>query len=154
MRLFLSVWNEAWRDILPGDVQPPSETETRAQVREVFESVEVEIVVAELAGIVAGRATFGASRDSDARSDVGELRSLLVDHRHWRRGVGRALVAHVLERLGATGRREVTLWSLADSDQATAFYAAQGFVRDGHTQNRDAFGHAPEVRWRRGLEGG
>ena len=45
----------------------------------------------------------------------------------------------------------MTLWSLADSDQATAFYASHGFVSDGHTQTREAFGHALEVRWRQPL---
>ena len=145
-------WREAWSALLPAGTQRPPDDELRARVREVIESSEVELAVAEVGGEVVGLATFGASRDDDATSAVGELRALMVDPAHWRRGLGRALVAHALDRLRASGRSEVTLWSLADSEQAAAFYAAQGFARNGHTQGRAAFGNAPEQRWRRGLD--
>lgn len=153
MRIDLAAW-DGWLELLPAGVETPSAAAMAARVREALDNGDAEAVVAELGGEIVGRASFGSSRDRDAGSDVGELRALQVDPVCWRQGVGRALVGHALDRLRATGRHEVTLWSLADSRQATAFYAAQGFVRDGHTQTREAFGHALEIRWRRGPEGG
>lgn len=152
MRINVGSWREAWRELLTDEAQPPPDDELRARAHEAIDSRDVEVAVAEVEGQVAGLTTFGASRDLDATSAVGELRALQVDPAHWRRGIGRALVAHALDRLRASGRGEATLWSLAGSEQAAAFYAAQGFVRDGDTQRRAAFGDALEVRWRRGLD--
>lgn len=153
VRIDLSAW-EGWLELLPAGVEAPSAADMSAHARETIDSDAVEAVVAEIGPSIVGRASFGSSRDHDSGDELGGLRALFVDPGHWRQGVGRALVALAVERLRASGRREVTLWSLADSHQATAFYAAQGFVRDGQTQTREAFGHALEIRWRRGLDGG
>ena len=152
MHINVSSWEVAWRELLPAAAEPPSEDEIRARCRELLDSSEVELAVAEVGGRVVGLATFGTSRDADATDAVGELRALQVDPAHWRGGVGRSLVAHVLDRLRARGRGEVTLWAFAESDQAADFYAAQGFTREGATQRRTAFASVLEARWRQSLE--
>ena len=55
------------------------------------------IVVGEESGAVRGYAHFGRSRDPDALPNVGELYSLYVAPLHWRRGLGKILLAASLQ---------------------------------------------------------
>ncbi len=64
----------------------------------------------------------------------GEFRMLAVAPSAQGRGVGRALVAHVLERFRTDGAEAVALSSLADMTAAHRVYAALGFLR---TPERD-----------------
>jgi GNAT superfamily N-acetyltransferase len=62
--------------------------------------------------------------------------------------VGRTLIEHALAELRAAGYREATLWTLAESPPARAFYEACGFARDGAEQRRPLFGNPREIRYR------
>ena len=133
------------RGFLPEERMPSAEI---GWVVERLGADDVEVVVAELDGEVAGVAIYGSSRDEDAPDSAGELRVLHVVPEHWRRGVGRALVDRALAALLEMGYREATLWSAADNQRANAFYAAWGFARDGADQRRARFGNVLEVRYR------
>jgi ribosomal protein S18 acetylase RimI-like enzyme len=53
----------------------------------------------------------------------------------WRnKGVARALLMHVLDRLRASGVRTAFLWVLDGNDAAVALYKSVGFVSSGHSQ--------------------
>ena len=101
----------------------------------------------------AGWASMGASRDPDAAEGTGELRALYVHPDHWGRGIGRALVEHVILALREMGYDEVTLWSFAHNDRARRLYEEAGFERDGAEDRQPIFAGALEVRYRRSLLG-
>jgi GNAT superfamily N-acetyltransferase len=61
-------------------------------------------------------------------SDVCEIGGLVVDERHRRRGVGRALVSEAQAWARASGYRELTVRSSTLRPSAHAFYPSQGFV--------------------------
>lgn len=62
------------------------------------------------------------------RRGVGHVRHLVTDHRHTRRGIGRALMARI--ESAATGQGITTLGCLS-TRTAVPFYLACGYVQDG-----------------------
>jgi GNAT superfamily N-acetyltransferase len=111
----------------------------------------VTMLVAEDGGDMLGFATCGVSRDPDAGPDTGEVRTFFVAAGHWRRGIGRALMAAALADLRERGYAEATVWSFEANVRANAFYEAQGFVPDGTERAEEIWGNVPEIRYRRAL---
>ena len=79
---------------------------------------------------IVGFAGIGPSRDP-VDSTLGELDTIAVDPSHWRRGVGRALMAHALRYLAADGYREALLWTFAMYPRGAAFYQSMGWKPNG-----------------------
>jgi GNAT superfamily N-acetyltransferase len=102
-------------------------------------------------GGLLGLTACGASRDPDAGTATGEIRTFFVAAGRWRQGVGRALMAAALADLAARGHRDATVWSFAANDRANSFYEAQGFTRDGAERTEEVWAHLPELRYRRPL---
>ena len=109
------------------------------------------MLVAEQESELLGFTTCGASRDPDAGSDAGEIRTLFVAAGRWRAGVGGALMTAALADLAERGYPEATVWSFAANDRANAFYEAHGFTRDGAERTEADWAHIPEIRYRRPL---
>jgi GNAT superfamily N-acetyltransferase len=80
--------------------------------------------VAELEGTIAGAGGWTPHR----RGDVGEVRHVVTDDRHVRRGVGRALMGRVFDSARGAG---VRLLSCRATRTAVPFYQALGFVTQG-----------------------
>ncbi|HEY3908290.1 MAG TPA: GNAT family N-acetyltransferase [Stellaceae bacterium] len=55
------------------------------------------------------------------------ITNLVVDHRHRRRGVGRALIVHAEREAAAAGCEIIELTSVIDNTEAHAFYRSLGF---------------------------
>lgn len=104
------------------------------------------IVVGEESGAVRGYAHFGRSRDPDALPNVGELYSLYVAPLHWRRGLGKILLAASLQELTHMTFDTATLWVLAVNGQARAFYERCGWWADG--LEKAAHAEMTEIRYR------
>lgn len=83
---------------------------------------------ADIAGFVWAGATTDADDDPGC---VAQIRSVHVDPRTQRRGVGRALLAEIATRLSVRGYRQATLWVVADNASARAFYERLGWRPDG-----------------------
>ena len=109
------------------------------------------MLVAEQDSELLGFTTCGASRDPDAGSDAGEIRTLFVAAGRWRAGVGGALMTAALADLAERGYPQATVWSFAANDRANAFYEAHGFTRDGAERTEADWAHIPEIRYRRPL---
>jgi ribosomal protein S18 acetylase RimI-like enzyme len=140
-------WEEGFRGIVPAEIAERAWDRDRVAARLAERDRESHHAVAELDGRVMGYLVYGPSRDRDAPRGVGEIWALYVHPKAWRRGLGRALVRHALSELGEAGDDVVTLWTLADSPSARAFYEACGFLHDGAVQRREALGNATEVRY-------
>jgi L-amino acid N-acyltransferase YncA len=111
----------------------------------------VTMLVAEEDGELAGFTACGESRDPDAGTSVGEVRTFFVAAGRWRRGVGRALMQAALADLAARGYAEATVWSFAANERANAFYEAHGFERDGTERTEETWADILEIRFRRPL---
>lgn len=155
VELSIRAWEKGFRGIVPAEIDPrqawdPDRLRARLQAGEG----ETRHAVAQLEGRVSGYIAFGPSRDRDAPARAGEIWALYVDPGAWRRGLGRALIRHALDELREAGCRAVTLWTLAESSSARAFYEACGLARDGASQCREALGEPLEIRYRITLPAG
>jgi GNAT superfamily N-acetyltransferase len=123
----------------------------RLRFRELIQSPEVRILLAEDAGGLLGETAFGSNRDADVAAAVGEIRAFFVRPAAWRRGVGRALMSAALAELRELGYAEATVWSFADNARANAFYEHHGFRRDGAERREEVWAGLLEVRYRLAL---
>lgn len=107
-------------------------------------------LVAEVDGGVRGWACVGPCRDDDLAAGWGEIWAIYVRPDNWRLGLGRALMAAALRRLGERRLSPVSLWVLADNDGARRFYESSGFALEGRSKTYAVQGgEVPEVRYRR-----
>jgi GNAT superfamily N-acetyltransferase len=147
------VWVESARagfgDLLPaGHAFPQPDAERRYAL---IEDPAVSVLMVEEDGEPVAFSACGESRDEDADALVGEVRSFFVAAARWRQGVGRALMAAVLDSLRERGCTEATVWSFAGNERANAFYENAGFARDGSERTEEVWAGTLEVRYRRPL---
>jgi GNAT superfamily N-acetyltransferase len=147
------VWDESARAAFTG-LLPPGHAFPEPDAERWYALIEdpaATMLLAEEGGELLGFTTSGESRDDDADPGVGEIRSFFVAAGHWRRGVGRALMAAALDSLRERGYSEVTVWSFASNKRANAFYESAAFKRDGAERTEEVWAHVTEVRYRRSL---
>jgi ribosomal protein S18 acetylase RimI-like enzyme len=127
-------WQVAYRGLIPDEMLDRLSVEQREETwREAMSGEDVPAVyVAVKDGAVVGFCAAAApGRDVYAGADVAEIGAIYVDPDAWRTGVGSALMDAALEDLRAGGWRWVTLWVLAENQQAQDFYARYGLKPDG-----------------------
>ena len=104
-----------------------------ATLRDVAARAEhAEVLVAEEDDRLLGTVTFvprGGPLGEIARPDESEFRMLAVDPAAQGRGVGMALMRHVLDASAAAGRRGIVCSSLPTMRAAHRLYARLGFTR-------------------------
>jgi ribosomal protein S18 acetylase RimI-like enzyme len=105
-------------------------------------------------GEVVGFAHLGATLDEAGdRDQVGELYAIYVLPESSGRGVGQALMAETLRRLGEDGFAEAVLWVLEDNPRTRRFYESSGWHADGSVKDEEWLGTlVREVRYRISLE--
>jgi diamine N-acetyltransferase len=60
---------------------------------------------------------------------------LIIDRRHQRRGYGRAVITHLLERATSDGHQEAALSYDPQNTEARSLYARLGFVETGEVED-------------------
>jgi GNAT superfamily N-acetyltransferase len=147
------MWDEsaraAFTELLPHGHEFPEVNAERWFA--LIEDPGVSMLMAEDGGELLGFSACGESRDEDAGPRVGEVRSFFVAAGRWGEGVGRALMAAVLDSLRERGFVEATVWSFAANERANRFYERAGFTRDGAEKTEEAWADLPEIRFRRSL---
>jgi GNAT superfamily N-acetyltransferase len=110
------------------------------------------VVVVEADGRVVGFAHVGPAHDADVPATTGQLLTLYLEPHEWGRGTGRLVHDAGLARLTDAGHDRAVLWMLSTNARAAAFYARQGWVRDGRLRVQQ-FGGAVVIdhRWARAL---
>ena len=147
------LWAESARagftPLLPAGHRLPDPQPARMGAR--LEGGEVSVFVAVVDDQLAGFVACGASRDPSPEPGVGEFQSFFVAEGHWRRGIGRGLMAAALADLRERGYAAANVWSFDANERANAFYEMHGFARDGAERTEEHWAHIPEVRYRRPL---
>jgi RimJ/RimL family protein N-acetyltransferase len=89
-------------------------------------------------GAVVGFAAVSPTRDTDADpASVGELQTLYLDPRYWRRGGGSTLLRAVQDQLGRAGFHSASAWVLETNVGARAFYQRHDWQFDGTSKPHD-----------------
>lgn len=122
----------AWRAALDIRGRPPGAARI-TRVRTKLRASDALALVADDDGAVTGMLLAELARNDDGAGavlpGVLHLSMLFVHPDHWRRGVGRALLAALITRYPA-----VQVWTAADNVEALAAYDDAGFVRTGRSQ--------------------
>ena len=139
-------WQVGYRGLMPDDFLASLDPLERAERwREIIGDGHAgapDGLVVDVEGVVRGFCWMGPSRDEDAGEDW-ELYAVYVHPDHWRAGLGTALAMEALHR--RVPGTDWTVWSLARSEQSSAFYSRLGFRRDGASIRRDFGGASLEV---------
>lgn len=134
-RLHLDNWRIAYRGIVPDDLLDTITLESRRQhwgcVLAEPGGTEFVYIAEDGSGQLLGIASGGPEVDGDP-DYRGELYVLHVRPDVQGRGVGRALMRAVAERLAAGGITTLLVWMLRENHSARRFYAALGgqFIRE------------------------
>jgi ribosomal protein S18 acetylase RimI-like enzyme len=137
-RVHVSVWQAAYRGILPADFLAGLRWEDRYEFwRHQLAEPSVDggrtLVLVDGARVL-GFASTGPARDEDRRrADAWELYAIYVVPDLWGQGWGQALAEAALDAVPAVAS-DVSLWVLADNDRARRFYERLGFAPDGQRQ--------------------
>lgn len=96
------------------------------------EGIGRHVSVAIANGAVVGFIYFGPSPDlEDDPIPTGQVFSIHVEPELTNRGIGRHLIKHAVDELGATGCSRVTLWVVVSNQQSRGFYEGLGWRSDG-----------------------
>jgi RimJ/RimL family protein N-acetyltransferase len=108
-------------------------TEERRFLRAVRRHPDAAVIVAELDGEIVGRLSL--ARDAHpASGHVADL-GLMVDGRHRRQGVGRALMEAASRWARENGVTKVELHVFPWNEPAIALYESLGYEREGYRKN-------------------
>lgn len=91
------------------------------------------VVVAEVDGQLAGWGSLSLFHSRAGYAPTAEP-SVYIDHRFHRRGLGRAILLHLIERARAAGFHSLIGGTSADQTASLALQKGLGFVRVGHLQ--------------------
>jgi len=149
--IYVTAARQAWMHIY-GEasletLQPPVDR-LRAEIASTDPRQQVLVVDRE--GRVVAFAVVRPSQDEDVDSSrVGELDSFYSDPSVWGQGIGRKLVAAVIEALRQSGFDEATLWTSVDNHRPRRIYEVAGWTLDGATRDKPWRGASfRELRYR------
>ncbi|HEX4385303.1 MAG TPA: GNAT family N-acetyltransferase [Myxococcales bacterium] len=151
-RIHVRAWQTAYRGLLPDSYLDSLRAEDRA-ARYTFDDTapgKPATLLAVEGETVCGFATTGPSRSLEG---AGELMALHVDPEHWRRGIGRQLIAAARKRLVEQGYETAMLMLLEGNERADGFYRDDLWAPDGHKETGEIWGAVVnELRYRRPLK--
>ena len=127
-RIYIESWNAGFGNLLPK--REINANDIARWQADLAASYPKHWWVAERDGFIVGFTGIGPSRDP-IDPTLGELDTIAVDPKHWRSGVGRALMLHALHYLSVDGYRKAILWTLADYPRGAAFYRSTGWRPNG-----------------------
>jgi RimJ/RimL family protein N-acetyltransferase len=146
--IHVRAWQGAYRGLLPqaylDDLDPDRRrAEWEASLAATLWPSRGTLVLCEDAaagtgGGIVGFAGISPTRDTDEDpASVGELQTLYLDPRHWRRGGGTTLLTAARDHLATAGFTTATAWVLETNAKARAFYEHHHWRPDGASKLHD-----------------
>ncbi|GII81979.1 N-acetyltransferase [Sphaerisporangium rufum] len=126
-------WQAAYAGMIPQDhldgLTVEADIERR---RKIFgANPDIQNVVADRDGAVAGWGVLGPCRDADRTPSDGEIYALYVAPGLIGQGIGRALMRELVSRARRADWHTLYLWVLEENHRARRFYERAGFTPDG-----------------------
>lgn len=152
-RVHVRSWQVAYRGLLPDPYLEALQPGDRVPHYDFTHTDPARpyTLVAQEAGEVLGFATTIRSRDQDL-SDSAEVAALYVAPQHWRKGIGRLLIAAACQLLLHRGYHDALLWVLAGNARAEQFYQSEGWRPDGARRRDTVWGvTVDELRYVRAI---
>lgn len=134
--IHVTAWQVAYKGLIPQSYLDKLSIPKREQAwSNILTNSNTYTIVHEINGAVVGFANFGHTRDKDKNKNVtGEITSIYLNPRYWRKGLGTQLFEVILEEMKNQEFTEVTLWVLDTNQTACNFYQKMGLKPDGSTK--------------------
>jgi ribosomal protein S18 acetylase RimI-like enzyme len=149
-RIKVATWHAAYRGLLPAALLDALDPVAEGDEWGAYAAAPPEghrlVVACAPDGAVVGYGRSEPSPDADVPG-AGEVAGLYVAPAAQRTGVGRTLLAWLVDDLGARGLEPIVLWHFVGNERAARVYAAAGFASDGARRPVPAMG-VDEVRLR------
>ena len=110
----------------------------------------VDTLVCVDGAVILGFAALGLNRDGLGDSH-GELYTIYVHPKHWRRGIGSLLLAAAEQSLNNRGFADAVLWTLELNERARHFYERHDWHADGAVIADDDRADLRQVRYAKHL---
>jgi GNAT superfamily N-acetyltransferase len=126
-------WKIAYRGIVPDDyleALSPKYDDREKSLRDVESKHYVAVDNNEIVGWVRGHRT----QDDDCDEATYEIGAVYVKPSHWRQGIGKKLIDHLLGEVDHEHYQEVIVWTFRDYEQSNRFYQSLGFAKDEKTE--------------------
>jgi ribosomal protein S18 acetylase RimI-like enzyme len=153
-RIHVDAWRAAYAGFVDAGYLAHLSVERRESMwQQAVRTGEPLLLVAKRAGRIVGWIALGPSRDDDSPPARGEIWAVYIDPNTWSGGVGTALVAEALRRLGERGHDSASLWVMCANARAIRFYETAGFTREPASEREFTLGQQPirEVRYVKAL---
>lgn len=149
VRVRAESWRGAYRGIVSDEFLDAIDVaEWAERQRRNMEAAPLGLIscVAIVQGEVVGWAACGRNSEADTPY-AGELYTIYLLPTHWRRGIGRLLMAATAQSLMCRGMSSMILWVLAENWPARRFYEALGGQHHRERQTDIAGSPLPEVSY-------
>lgn len=130
LRVFVRAWRGGYQEVVPPHLLDLDEATAATWMRPPGADPGTATALAEVDGTVRGFVRYGVDPD-DPAPDLGYVAALYVDPAAGGQGLGRLLLDHAIDRLGAQGRPRVALWVFEANNRARALYESAGFRATG-----------------------
>ena len=81
--------------------------------------------------------TVAPSYDDDLDDSFYDLQVIYLHPDYYRQGIGSQAIEFAYDIARGLGKTAMTVWLLADNDNAKKFYEKCGFITDGKTKTKD-----------------
>ncbi len=148
-RVHLDSWLATYRGLVSDSfLQSRDYEQTEKRWREFLATTASETYLVQSGQKTVGILTLGGARDTDVdAARTGEIWGLYLLPEHWRRGIGRQVMAEAEAMLKSRGYEVVVLWVLETNRRARRFYEAMGLSADGASKDVDMGGPLGVVRY-------
>jgi ribosomal protein S18 acetylase RimI-like enzyme len=152
-RVHLDSWRVTYRGLVSESfLQGRTREQTEERWRDFLATTSSETYLVQSGDKTVGILTLGGARDADVNAArTGEIWGLYLLPEHWRKGIGRQVMAEAEHLLKSRDYEVAVLWVLEANDPARRFYEAMGFAVDRASKDVDMGGPIKAVRYRKGL---
>ena len=152
-RVHLDSWRATYRGLVSESfLQTRTYERSEERWREFLATSTANTYLVQSSNNTVGIITLGSARDADVDATrTGEIWSLYLSPEHWRKGIGRQVIAEAKRLLRSEGYEVVILWVLEANEHARRFYETMGFALDGSSHDIDLEEPVKAVRDRKKL---
>lgn len=120
--LHVRITREAYVGLFPDDKEPPKAEGVRRDWEGTLTEEGIDVLVA-----IRGGEILGSGLLRPLSEESGELKRIHVDPDHWREGIGRLLVDHLVKQASKRGFRELKVSVIDRNDRARRFFERGGW---------------------------
>ena len=132
-------WQEMYKDFIPESVLQNLSIKDRTQQWHDLIQQNVKVLVIEVEHNIVGFTSICSFRDSYQEGLHGEISTMYLHPKCWRKGLGTQLCKSALAELSKLNYQDVHLWVLSDNRQARNFYESLDFIPTDPTKMEEFY---------------